>query len=230
MKSSIKSANARRKQQENMPQGGWIVDTRSKACHCLYYFNNGMCPHVIAACIFAGVRCPGVSGVRQFVRPRPQTERSDNFNAISAIDPSLNSVAANEAPVDSVYPLATSTQNAELPTIQNINAAPAVRNDSVLDVQAEDVTLVLPRHDSATNGNYNGAPRVVHTTPQLNQPDSSPHTSATSACPFSQANEEGGRISPAKPKAFTQLKQQVVHLADSCARISRNGVVHSLGG
>ncbi|KAE9277759.1 hypothetical protein PF001_g25497 [Phytophthora fragariae] len=203
MKSSIKSANARRKQQENMPQGGWIVDTRSKACHCLYYFNNGMCPHVIAACIFAGVRCPGVSGVRQFVRPRPQTERSDNFNAISAIDPSLNSAAANEAPVDSVYPLATSTQNAELPTIQNINAAPAVRNDSVLDVQAEDVTLVLPRHDSATNGNYNA---------------------------FSQANEEGGRISPAKPKAFTQLKQQVVHLADSCARISRNGVVHSLGG
>ncbi|KAE8898847.1 hypothetical protein PF003_g16847 [Phytophthora fragariae] len=49
-------------------------------------------------------------------------------------------------------------------------------------------------------------------------------------CAFSQANEEGGRISSAKPKAFTQLKQQVVHLADSCARISRNDGVHSLGG
>lgn len=37
VKQSIKSANARRKQTENMPVEGWVADTRTKACPCLYF-------------------------------------------------------------------------------------------------------------------------------------------------------------------------------------------------
>ncbi|ETP18833.1 hypothetical protein F441_07012 [Phytophthora nicotianae CJ01A1] len=54
-----------------MPVSGWIVDTRSKICPCLYFKKEGACCHVIAACIRAGVHFPGVrNDSREFVHPR----------------------------------------------------------------------------------------------------------------------------------------------------------------
>ncbi|GMF17461.1 unnamed protein product [Phytophthora fragariaefolia] len=61
LKNSVKSANARQKQTEGMLATGWVVDTRSKACSCLYYEKHRTCCHLIAGCVHAGVRLAGVS-------------------------------------------------------------------------------------------------------------------------------------------------------------------------
>ncbi|GMF54265.1 unnamed protein product [Phytophthora fragariaefolia] len=70
MAHNVRSVNARRMPIKGMPAGGWIVDTRSKACSFPYSRKHGLCCHIIAPCIQAGVACPGVSmNTRRFVRP-----------------------------------------------------------------------------------------------------------------------------------------------------------------
>ncbi|GMF26076.1 unnamed protein product [Phytophthora fragariaefolia] len=79
---SIKSVNSRRMQTQGMPSGGWIIDTRSKSCSCLFFWKYSMCCHVVNACIAGGVACPGVSmRSRQFVRPNhaDTAEYPDDF-------------------------------------------------------------------------------------------------------------------------------------------------------
>ncbi|GMF16466.1 unnamed protein product [Phytophthora fragariaefolia] len=70
-----------RKQIKGMPEGGWIVDTRSKACTCLYFEKHGACCHLVAAFIQAGVHMPGVGNNHwQFVHPRYRSMREVEYS------------------------------------------------------------------------------------------------------------------------------------------------------
>ncbi|GMF53202.1 unnamed protein product [Phytophthora fragariaefolia] len=105
---SIKSVNSRRMQTQGMPSGGWIVDTRSKSCSCLFFCKHSMCFHVVRACIAGGVACPGVSiRSRQFVRPNhtDTAEYPDDFS--DAESTGAENDAISSSPVPSIASLAS---------------------------------------------------------------------------------------------------------------------------
>ncbi|GMF42191.1 unnamed protein product [Phytophthora fragariaefolia] len=102
---NVRSINACRMQIKGIPAGGWIVDTRSKACSCPYSRKHGLCCHIIAPCIQADVACPGVSmNTRRFVRQNHVHAAEDSDDTPSDHDTVImdTAPAAGPAPAPAI--------------------------------------------------------------------------------------------------------------------------------
>lgn len=156
---SIKSLNARSMQLKYMPAEGWGVDVNSLSCACRYHTKHGMCVHVIAAAVEAGVTCPGFSSPpRQFVpnirRPRRRrgSLQTQGYEQTAVSAPDNRVISGSPATAVSTESMGCRDPSTTLDTDQDDeSSSESSDSDNEQETRALAGNIVLASQDTESN-------------------------------------------------------------------------------